>query len=363
MEKSIGIFTYNGKKFSTVWNTREPQHPRQGAALIVSLWTVLILSLLIGGLAYEMHVEAGITSYARKRLKAQVAARGGVEYAKFLIAKSLNTSAFPPDDDEEKEFLTQAKLLERGNKVGVEVKMGISMAKVEIKPEASRNNPLAFQDENWEELLARAGVPEEKWPDLIDCYMDFIDENDEHRLNGAEKEDQFYKEKGYDPKNAPLDIVDELILIKGFTPEIVYGGPPADPKGEPLRGIAHLLTTFGDGKLNVNTAESDALESLVCNGKMMDDWVIADVLKYRMGDDGIEGTKDDGFTSVQEAISKTGMDPALAACISVGGPQSVQQFKVVSIGENNGVKSGVWAVFEVGDKKVTPIYWREEQMQ
>ena len=58
-----------------------------GAALIVALWTVLILSLLIGGLAYEMHVEAGITSHARKRMKAQVAARGGVEYAKFLLAK------------------------------------------------------------------------------------------------------------------------------------------------------------------------------------------------------------------------------------------------------------------------------------
>ena len=37
--------------------------------------------------------------------------------------------------------------------------------------------------------------------------------------------------------------------------------------------------------------------------------------------------------------------------------------RVVSIGENNGVASGVWAVFEVGDKKVTPVYWREEQMQ
>ena len=33
------------------------------------------------------------------------------------------------------------------------------------------------------------------------------------------------------------------------------------------------------------------------------------------------------------------------------------------MGENNGVKSGVWAVFEVGRERVTPIYWREEQMQ
>ena len=37
--------------------------------------------------------------------------------------------------------------------------------------------------------------------------------------------------------------------------------------------------------------------------------------------------------------------------------------RVVSIGENNGVQFGVWAIFEVGDKRVTPLYWREEQMQ
>ena len=51
---------------------------------------------------------------------------------------------------------------------------------------------------------------------------------------------------------------------------------------------------------------------------------------------------------------------ALAEKISVSDRQFV---RVTSIGENNGVESGVWAVFEVGENKVTPIYWREEQMQ
>jgi hypothetical protein len=175
------------------------------------------------------------------------------------------------------------------------------------------------------------------------------DAGDEHRLNGAEEGDAFYKEQGYKPKNAPLDTVDELLLIKGFTPEIVYGGPPKDPKGEPLRGIAHLLTTFGDGKVNVNTASREVLLTLTAgNGKMMDEWVVNDLLKYRLGDDGIPNTKDDGFASVQEAIGKSGMDPALAGKISVSDRQFV---RVVSIGENRGVKNGVWAVFEVGERK------------
>jgi len=84
------------------------------------------------------------------------------------------------------------------------------------------------------------------------------------------------------------------------------------------------------------------------------------LLKYRLGDDGIPNTKDDGFESVQEAISKSGMDPALADKLSVSDRQFV---RVISIGEDHGVQSGVWAIFEVGNNKVTPIYWREEQMQ
>ena len=372
MEIMGRYFPRYGKVFSTLWKTQlvrvapipddAGQSPRRGAALIVALWTVLILSLLVSGLAYEMHIQSGITSYARKRLKAQVAARGGAEYAKFLLAKSFDTSAFEESDEEKEAFRILAKNLERGIGVnGIKVEMGPSTATVDILPEAGRRNVNLLQDEDWEELLDQAGVPEEIWPDLIDCFRDFIDEGDEHRLHGAEENDAFYKAAGYAPKNAPLDTVDELLLIKTFTPEIVYGGPPADPRGEPLRGIAHLLTTFGDGKVNVNTASREVLLTLTAgNGRMMDDRVVDDLLTHRLGDDGLPNTKDDGFTSVQEAIAKSGMDPALADKISVSDRQFV---RVVSIGDNNGVRMGVWAVFEVAKNKVTPIYWREEQMQ
>ena len=112
--------------------------------------------------------------------------------------------------------------------------------------------------------------------------------------------------------------------------------------------------------MNVNTASREVLMTVTSgDGKMRDEWVVDDILKFRLGDDGLANTKDDGFNSVQEAISKTGMDPALADKISVSDRQFV---RVMSIGENHGVESGVWAVFEVGEKKVTPIYWREELM-
>jgi general secretion pathway protein K len=359
MEKRRKYFPYHGKIRDRRPGTAERQG---GAALIVALWTVMILSLMIGGLAYEMHIEAGITSYSRKRLKAQAAARGGVEYAKFMLAKSFESNAFEEADEDKEALRIMAKNLERGIGIsGAEVEMGPSTAVIDILPEAGRRNVNTLEDEDWEELLDQSGVPEEVWPDLIDCFMDWTDPGDEHRLNGAEEGDTFYEAEGYAPKNATLDTVDELLLIKGFTPEIVYGGPPTDPKAEPLRGIAPLLTTFGDGKVNVNTASREVLLTLTSgNGQLIDEWAVDDLLRYRLGDDGLPNTKDDGFDSVQEAVSRSGMDGALAGKISVSDRQFV---RVVSIGENNGVRSGVWAVFEVNSKTVTPIYWREEPMQ
>ena len=337
----------------------------EGSALIVVLWTILLLSLLISALAYEMHIEAGITSYARKRFKAQIAAAGGVEYAKFLLAKSFDSSSGSDSgssSSEENQTLVLTQNLAKGIGVtGLQVEMGESSAVIDILPENGRRNVNKLEDEDWEELLDQCGVPEEKWPDLIDCFMDWIDEGDDHRLNGAEEDDSYYKQRGYIPKNAPLDTVDELLLVKGFTPEIVYGGPAPDPKAEPLRGIAHLLTTYGDGKVNVNTASREVLLTLSSkNGQLIDDWVVDDLIKYRLGDDETANTEDDGFESVAEAISKTGLDAALSGKLSVGDRSFV---RVVSYGENNGVRAGVWAIFEVSRHRATPIYWREELMQ
>ena len=352
METFPPVFPRHGKSF--------PRHgklpaARRGAALIVALWTILILSLLISGLAYEMHIQSGITSYSRKRLKAQVAARGGAEYAKFLLAKSFETSAFEEADLDKETFRVLSKNLERGIGVsGIKVEMGEAFATVDVVPEAGRRNVNLLQDEDWEELLDQAGVPEEIWPDLIDCFMDFTDANDDHRLHGAEADDAFYKERGYAPKNAPLDTIDELLLVKGFTPEIVYGGPPPPPPRQPPPRQSHRPTP-----LSGRPSTRQHL-TLTAGGKMMDEWVGDDLLRLRLGDDGIPNTKDDGFASVQEAIQKTGMDPALADKISVADRRFV---RVVSIGESAGVRMGVWAVFEVGRNLVTPIYWREEQMQ
>ena len=71
---------------------------RKGAVLIVVLWVLMILGLLVSAMAFEMHIEANITSYYRKRFKSQQLAQAGIEWAKMILLKA---SQFSQDEDME----------------------------------------------------------------------------------------------------------------------------------------------------------------------------------------------------------------------------------------------------------------------
>lgn len=329
----------------------------RGSALVVTLWVLLILSMLVSAFAFDMHVEASVSSYYRKRVKAVYLARAGAEWARMVLAKSSQVSEEDLPGEDEQLFVS-AMNLKRGVAVrGVVQELGEGSFEVDIVPEEGRRNVNLLTDEDWEEVLDQAHVPPEDWPELIDAFTDWVDPGDEHRLNGAESDDPFYEERGYKVKNAALDTVDELLLIKGFSPAIVYGGLPEDgnPDDEPLLGIASWLTTWGDGKVNLNTASREVLMTL----PDMDEFAVDQIVEGRSGLDGEIGTRDDGFDSVDEVLSLTGLDPSLKDKVSVTDRTYV---RVVSVGEVQSVRRGIWCIFRVDDSGASPVFWREEAM-
>lgn len=330
---------------------------REGTALIVALWVIILMSLLIASFAFEMHVEAEVISYYRKRIKAQALAQSGVELARVFVAKMAEATEDEFGLDEAAEQLAVGSLnLSRGVAIrGLERELGEGRFTLSIEPEEGRRNINNLDDIDWEEILDQANIPQDRWPELIDCFLDWTDEDDLHRLNGAESDDPFYVERGYAPKNGPLDTVDELRLIKGFDDEVVFGSPPGTDPLDAITGIASWLTTWSHGKVNVNTASREVLMTL----RGIEEWVIDAIIEGRKGLDGEEGTRDDGFETVDEVIGQTGMDASLRDKIAV---RDVQYLRITSIGEVYGVKSVVWCVMRVESKQVIPVFWREEQL-
>ena len=60
-------------------------------------------------------------------------------------------------------------------------------------------------------------------PEIADCILDFIDEDEEPRDYGAESDYYMSLPSPYSPRNGPLYSVEELLLVKGVTPYLLFG--------------------------------------------------------------------------------------------------------------------------------------------
>jgi len=68
-------------------------------------------------------------------------------------------------------------------------------------------------------LLALPGMTSE----TADCILDWLDDDDEPRAYGAELEYYTTLPTPYEPTNGPINSVEELLLVRGVTPSLMFG--------------------------------------------------------------------------------------------------------------------------------------------
>lgn len=92
---------------------------------------------------------------------------------------------------------------------------------------------------------------------IIDAIVDWIDGDDkEQGLDSTES--SYYRglQPSYTAKNGPLEFIEELLLIRGITEDVYYGG-------EDRPGLKDLVTVHGnDGIININTASRALLQAM-----------------------------------------------------------------------------------------------------
>lgn len=89
--------------------------------------------------------------------------------------------------------------------------------------------------------------------------------------------DDYYEnlEYPYSSKDAEFELLDELLLLEGMTEEL-------------WEQLLSLITIYGDGFVNINTAPLDVLVALG-----LEEDVARKVIAVRRGEDGLEATPDD----------------------------------------------------------------------
>ena len=316
---------------------------------MVALWVLVILSLIVSSFAFEVNLEGMLVSHKRKKFRARMMAVSGMEYAKAILDKREKAKQLEIEDmDEDKDgFMLAALHIKRGlsSSSTLEFEEGGSFT-VTLEPAEAGLNVNVLNREDWLDIFEMANVPSTEWETMVDCLTDWIDESDEHQMDGAESDDPFYENAGYPVKNGPLDSVEELLLVKNWGPDVLYG-KPADEEGDEIFGIADLLTVWGDGKLNINSASIDSMRAAG-----LSDEKIQEVLELRRDEfDDPKGTGA-GIKSLEEA----GVDPNKFKLQSTF-------VKVTSVGNIFGIRYQIEAIFLQKNKDSVVVYWNEAPLK
>lgn len=80
-----------------------------------------------------------------------------------------------------------------------------------------------FEDEEISDPIDRMMYIPNMTEDIAAAILDWIDDDDDTRTYGAESDYYETLESPYSAKNGPLESLDELLLVRDITPEMLYG--------------------------------------------------------------------------------------------------------------------------------------------
>jgi len=255
----------------------------KGIALFLVLWVLTLLSVIAGQFCHAMRTEINITRNFAEETNAYYIAKAGLNIALTELIRSqtragTQASAGSPFQTEGDKRLFPAKktkgalasaekkgedadrenaiLQWRINTVLPAVLFADGSFAVHIGNESGKID-INRADERMLGMIFSAFAVDEKTKSILtDSILDWRDTDDLHRINGAE--DKYYQslDNPYSAKNGNFDSVDELLLVRGMTSEIFYGG------------LREMLTVYADSaqgeanRININAASAKMLRAL-----------------------------------------------------------------------------------------------------
>ncbi len=330
---------------------------RQGSALLIAIWTIALLALLVMTFTFDIFLETKLTTYARNRRKAEYLAFSGLSITEMLLHRQRSVTGNELEDvTAADKWYRPALQISRGRSAEVSEPLEDGQIRLTITPEPGKRNVNKLTDEDWEAILGVGGIPQEYWPGLIDAFNDWVDVDSLPRSDGAETEDYYTTlDPPYQARNGPVDTVRELLLVKGFSEAVLSGGilNPDSPKDQQITvsGIQDMLTTYGDGKVNVNAADRRVLMTL----PDVDELVAEAIIEERTV--GIADSNDSSFKDVGDLMTRV---PGLDASIPSRATTRSDIFRVSSVGVFGPVTRSIRAIVHFDGTRLSVLQWHEE---
>lgn len=228
--------------------------------LITVLWVITILVVIVAGMSFEARSDVDRTILMRDRAKAYWMARGAVERVKFEYAqnKLADNTGFNQDNRYQFNFAegnASCILLSNSSKASINTTDRII----------------------WEKLFQFYGIEEGPALDeIVDAVLDWRDEDDSLRVNGAENDYYQSLEPPYLPRNGPFQSLEELLLVRGVT-EAMFHGTFRDGVSKP--GLKEMLNVSGpvSSRFDINSAPKGILMAFL----EIDDQAAEDLIRAR----------------------------------------------------------------------------------
>ena len=292
----------------------------RGAALMLALWALFLLSALVISWALDIDSRLTLSGNANRVLEAEALACSGAEVALHPLIKPDSSNLHRRMNSRE---TYDVRITGEGGRLNLNwllagenpVRLGILRRYLEIKQ-----------------------IDLNERDHMVDCLLDWVDPDDLVRLNGAETQDNYH------PANTLLTRIDELRKVKGWD---AFTAVP-DWEDE--------FTLNSAGPVDLSWASRDVMLAL----PGMTEPLVDRFIMLRRGPDGIDGTADDmQFKSVDEVRAALGFSPEqfkqLAALVGFKDPA----FRVVSVGKSGDTTRVVQMIVRKNGNVPQLVMWKE----
>lgn len=278
------------------------------------LWVLTILTVIVFAFSYMTRAEtyASLTfkEWTAKKFLAEAGIeRGAMEI--FYRKQNLNTA------------LEEGSEVWKTDGTPYTVETGNGRFVVSIIDESGKISINTLNDTSGiilKNLLINAGVQEEIADTIVDSTLDWKDSQGGaiHRLHGAGDDYYMSLPTPYKPRHDNFETLEELLLVKGMTPQILYGNGQK-------KGIIDFLTVNStSGAINLKAAAKEVLAAIPGLGE--DD--VAAILSLR------ESTSD--AAGIQTFVGK--VTPPFNGLVNVGAEGGI--FTIESVGYKGDAKTG-----------------------
>jgi general secretion pathway protein K len=229
---------------------------QSGVALITTLLAISFLVAVTVQLMITVDRQVSVSTVQREQVRLDSMILAGLHLARAALLADQQENKFDSPQDGWAAF-DQDKIQALAGDVDLRITVTDLSGRLQVN--ALGKETSKKYREIWLRFLLSGRFAVENEEDanaLLDALEDWIDADDRERPQGAEE--PYYRSLNppYSCRNGKMPYPEELLMVKGMTPKIVFGDQDHD-------GIIYYITVMGDdGKINLNTAPLPVLQAL-----------------------------------------------------------------------------------------------------